>query len=106
VVQLAGKIDWGWLDGEIAPLYSDKGRPGIESWLGLFAPSTPKDIIGKLNVAAVGALADPSVQSRLAGFGMEIFPRERQTPQALGAFAKAEPEKWLPLIKEFGIKLE
>ena len=31
LVQLAGKVDWGWLDGEIAPLYSDKGRPGIES---------------------------------------------------------------------------
>ena len=28
LVQLAGQIDWAWLDGEIAPLYSDKGRPG------------------------------------------------------------------------------
>src|SRR5712664_4288309 len=31
LVQLAGKIDWAWIDGEMAPLYSDKGRPGIES---------------------------------------------------------------------------
>ena len=31
LAQLAGKIDWGWIDGEIAPLYSDKGRPGIET---------------------------------------------------------------------------
>ena len=31
LVQLARKLDWEWLDGEIAPLYSDKGRPGIES---------------------------------------------------------------------------
>jgi IS5 family transposase len=29
LVQLAGKIDWDWLDGEIAPLYSENGRPGI-----------------------------------------------------------------------------
>ena len=29
LVQLAGKIDWDWIDREIAPLYSDKGRPGI-----------------------------------------------------------------------------
>ena len=28
LAQLAGKIDWGWIDGEIAPLYSDKGQPG------------------------------------------------------------------------------
>ena len=27
LVQLAGKIDWAWIDGEIAPLFSDKGRP-------------------------------------------------------------------------------
>jgi hypothetical protein len=31
LVQLAGRLDWDWLDGEIAPLYSDKGRPGIET---------------------------------------------------------------------------
>jgi hypothetical protein len=31
LVQLAGKLDWDWLYGEIAPLYSDKGRPGIET---------------------------------------------------------------------------
>jgi IS5 family transposase len=31
LVQLGGKIDWDWIDGEIAPLYSDKGRPGIET---------------------------------------------------------------------------
>ena len=31
LAQLAGKIDWDWIDREIAPLYSDKGRPGIET---------------------------------------------------------------------------
>ena len=31
LAQLAGKIDWDWIDGEIAPLYSEKGRPGIET---------------------------------------------------------------------------
>ena len=29
LVQLADKIDWAWIDDEIAPLYSDNGRPGI-----------------------------------------------------------------------------
>ena len=28
---LADKIDWDWIDGEVAPLYSDKGRPGVET---------------------------------------------------------------------------
>jgi IS5 family transposase len=31
LVQLAGRIDWAWLDDEVAPLYSEKGRPGIET---------------------------------------------------------------------------
>jgi hypothetical protein len=31
LVQLAGKIDWDWIDGEVAPLYSENGRPGIET---------------------------------------------------------------------------
>ena len=31
LVQLAGRIDWDFFDGEIAPLYSDKGRPGIKA---------------------------------------------------------------------------
>ncbi len=29
LAQLAGQIDWDFIDGEIAPLYSEKGRPGI-----------------------------------------------------------------------------
>ena len=29
LVQLAGKVDWDWIDSEIAPLYSENGRPGI-----------------------------------------------------------------------------
>jgi len=33
-------------------------------------------------------------------------PRERQSPEALAAFQKAEIEKWLPLIKQAGIKVE
>jgi hypothetical protein len=38
LVQLAGKIDWEFIDGEIAPLYSDSGRPGIATRfvIGLF----------------------------------------------------------------------
>ena len=38
LVQLAGKIDWEFIDGEIAPLYSDSGRPGIATQfvIGLF----------------------------------------------------------------------
>ena len=36
--------------------------------------------------------------------GRRIPPREQQTPEALGAFHKAEIEKWWPIIKAAGIK--
>src|SRR6202163_1758880 len=31
LAQLAGEIDWDFIDGEIAPLYSENGGPGIET---------------------------------------------------------------------------
>jgi len=46
------------------------------------------------------------VRSRLADFGSEMFPPERQTPDALAALVKADAEKWWPIIKESGIKAE
>jgi hypothetical protein len=58
----------------------------------------------KLNAAAVDALAAPAGRSRLADLGVEIFPREQQTPEALATFHKAEIEKWWPIIKAAGIK--
>jgi tripartite-type tricarboxylate transporter receptor subunit TctC len=89
------------------PTFAEMGLPTLfySTWFGLFAPRrTPRNIIGKLNTAAVEAMADPALCSRLAELGMEIFPRERQTPETLAALVKADAEKWWPLIKEFGIK--
>ena len=72
-----------------------------------FAPKgVPQEIIGKVNAAAVEALADQGVRSRLADLGYEVYPRERQTPEALGALRKADAVKWWPIIKDLGIKPE
>jgi len=79
----------------------------ISSWGGLFAPKgTPREIVARLNAAVVDALADEAVRSRLVDLGLEIFPRERQTPEALAAKQKADAEKWWPIIKELGITAE
>ena len=89
------------------PTFADLGLPNISwsAWFGIFAPKgTPKEIVSKLNAAAVEALADPEVRPRLVDLGYEIFPRDRQTPEALGALVKAHAERTWPIIKAAGIK--
>ena len=91
------------------PTVDEAGLPGfyVTFWAGLWAPKgTPKDVIAKLNSAAVTALADPQVRSRFTDLGLEIYPRDQQTPEALAAYQKAEIEKWWPIIRAAGIKSE
>ena len=89
------------------PTVDEAGLPGFyfSIWTAIWAPKgTATDIIGKLNAAVVTALANPAARSRLADAGVEIFPREQQTPEALRAFHKAEVDKWWPIIKAANIK--
>jgi tripartite-type tricarboxylate transporter receptor subunit TctC len=91
------------------PTVDEAGLPGfyVSTWYGLWAPKgTPPDIVAKLNAATVEALADPAVAQRLTGMGFAITPRDRQTPNALGAHHKAEIAKWSAIIKAAGVKAE
>jgi tripartite-type tricarboxylate transporter receptor subunit TctC len=84
-------------------------RPGLHAsfWHGLWAPKgTPKDVIVSLHAAIVETLADPSVRQRLTDLGQGLWPRDKQTPEALAAHQKAEIEKWWPIIKAANIKAE
>jgi len=90
------------------PTVDEAGLPGlhIAIWYGIWAPrGTPKEAIARLNAAVVAALADGPTREKLAALGMEIVPRERQSPEALGAHQKAEIEKWWPIIKAADIKV-
>jgi tripartite-type tricarboxylate transporter receptor subunit TctC len=83
------------------PTFAEMGLPAVSYsvWYAFFAPKgTPKEIVDRLNGAASEALADTAVRLRLADLGLEIFPREQQTPEALGALQKADAGKWWPVI--------
>jgi tripartite-type tricarboxylate transporter receptor subunit TctC len=91
------------------PTSEESGLPGLyaSGWFGLFAPrATPKEIVAKLNAAMMHALADAKVQARFADLGLDVASREQQTPDGLAAFHRGEIEKWWPIIKAAGIKVE
>jgi IS5 family transposase len=78
LVRLAARIDWAWIDGEIAPLYSDRGRPGIET----------RFMIGLLLLKHIYGLSDEGVCERWVydpyfqhftgeEFFQHAFPHER-----------------------------
>ena len=78
LVQLAEKIDWAWIDSEIAPLYSENGGPGIET----------RFVIGLLLLKHIYGLSDDGVCERWVcdpyfqyftgeEFFQHVFPHER-----------------------------
>jgi tripartite-type tricarboxylate transporter receptor subunit TctC len=91
------------------PTVEEAGLPGLRTslWYGLWAPKgTPQAVIGRLNAAVVEALVDPAVQKRLIELGLEIVPRDQQTPEALLALQRADIAKWWPIMKAANIKGE
>ena len=90
------------------PTVDEAGLPQFyfSIWYALWSSKgTPRTIIAKLNDAAQEAMADSAVRTRLADVGVDVPPRDQQTPEALGAFQKSEIEKWWPIIKAAGIKV-
>jgi tripartite-type tricarboxylate transporter receptor subunit TctC len=91
------------------PTVDEAGLPGFHMtlWSGLWVPKdTPKEIVAKLNAAAVDALNDPVVRKQLENLGLQMPPKDQLTPQALGAWQKAEIEKWWPMIKAANVKVD
>jgi tripartite-type tricarboxylate transporter receptor subunit TctC len=91
------------------PTTDEAGLPGFHMtlWSGLWVPKgTPKEIVAKLNAAAVDALNDPAVRKQLENLGLQMPPKDQLAPEALGAWQKAEIEKWWPMLKAANVKME
>src|SRR3954452_23420324 len=91
------------------PTADEAGLPGFHMtlWSGMWVPKgTPKEIVAKLNAAAVDALNDPSVRKQFENLGLRMPPADQLSPEALGAWQKAEVAKWWPMIKAGNITVE
>jgi tripartite-type tricarboxylate transporter receptor subunit TctC len=84
------------------PTADETGVRGLymSGWFGFWAPKgTPRDVIARLSAATAEALADPAIKARFTELGLDVAPRELQSPEGLAKFQKAEIEKWWPIIK-------
>ncbi len=88
------------------PTVAESGNPGFEStnWFGFFAPAaTPKNILARLNAAAVKVLAAPDLQARFAMQGAEVVAN---SPVDALNMVKADIVKWAEVAKKSGAKID
>ena len=88
------------------PTVEEAGVPGFEyhTWFGLWAPkATPTAIVEKLHAEVKKALADPTIQQRIAGTAGVASHMELN---AIDPFVKTEIDKWAEVVKRAGIKVE
>jgi len=84
--------------GEIVPGYA------TDTWYGIIAPAkTPKDVIARLQAAAVKALRSPEVADRLAKLGAEPVGN---TPEEFARLLEREQKTWAKVVKDSGAKAE
>jgi tripartite-type tricarboxylate transporter receptor subunit TctC len=86
------------------PTTAEAGLSGLlaENWYGMVAPAhTPPPIIEALNKAALAAMKDPDVASKLASQGAIL---SGDTPDQFRAFIASETIKWAKVIKDSGIQ--
>jgi tripartite-type tricarboxylate transporter receptor subunit TctC len=88
------------------PTVDEAGVPGYtyHTWFGFWAPKgTPQPIVDKLSAEVKKALADPTVQKRIAAGAGEPNLMERKD---IDPFVRAEIAKWAEVVKRAGIKVQ
>jgi tripartite-type tricarboxylate transporter receptor subunit TctC len=88
------------------PTMIEQGLPKVEAvnWYGIqIAAKTPPEIIARLNEAFAKTLNDPDMRQKLIGRGADPIPGSSAD---FTAFVKAEYDKWGPIAKASGAKVD
>jgi tripartite-type tricarboxylate transporter receptor subunit TctC len=88
------------------PTMAEAGYPDlvVTSWQAAAAPArTPREVVARLNEAAVRALRSPDVRERLTAIGFDIVA---STPDEFGGFMRDEVERWTKVVQRGAIKAE
>jgi len=88
------------------PTLAEDGVPGydVSVWYGVVMPGgTPKEIVTRVHADVVRILAQPDVNERLTADAGEVVAG---TPEAFGAYIKAELARWGKVIVETGAKAD
>ncbi len=88
------------------PTAREQGYASLETagWQGLVGPANmPKDVVARLGAALNKALDKPEIRERFAKAGTPVAP---SSPAGFAAFIKSENERWIPLIKASGARIE
>jgi len=91
------------------PTTDEAGLKGFHMtlWSGLWVPKdTPKEVVAKLNAAAVEAMNDPAVRQKFEQLGLEMPRADQLSPEALGVWQKSEIAKWWPMLRAADIKMD
>ena len=88
------------------PTSAEAGQPQfvMENWYGFYGPAgLPRDIVERLNAAAVKAMKLPDTRERLGSQGFDLFPG---SPYELAALVKSEYARFGKIVKDAGITPE
>ena len=88
------------------PTFAEAGLKGMESyaWYGFFARAgTPKEIVDRLNAAAIKVLKGPDFENVYRDTGSEFVG---DTPENFTKFTRAEAEKWGRIAKQSGATVD
>ena len=88
------------------PTVAEAGVPGYESgvWFGLAVPAgTPRDVIARLNEAAVAGTKSPDFVKRMTELGYSIIA---STPEQMVQMNQAETARWGPIVRASGAKAD